>query len=228
MFNSISSIDSKFSSFSLRNYSEDELNEIFSESPTWKFLNMMHDVKYFWSPDNRNFFLMQELWRDGPLDKVSTAVAALEICIKENTYVPFKEWASQTAEINWLCVNDEIRGCGTLGVVCQKLIEAAEEAGIFLYGFARNFNVELPKLETKEGVQQWLLNHQTSLEPSLKKNKETSKALFQKYRNYGFCKYDATGFAMENRFFKKLSFGYKSSKLQTGIVADFVDRHLKC
>jgi len=147
----------------------------------------------------------------------------------ENTYLPYKDWVREALEIEWLCICDTFRGTGHLAVVCQRIIDAAEETGIFVYGYARNFQINMPELDNKTDIGKWISEgSNTRIENSLKKNRQRSKTLYQKYLEYGFCSFDGTGMDIGDRWFKKLAFGYKSTKLKSGIVSDFVDHHIKC
>lgn len=191
--------------------------DIRREYPTVKALEKLGE---WWpSPDGMNFAVYE--------GNEEFLLGHVQCCITTNSYLGRELSEKYTLHIQQIIVCDDLRGCGILAVICKRLIDVAEEAGVFVGGTARNFNGCLPQIRTREGYLRFL---EMGFGGYKRRREESraSKSLLQKYVEYGFCRYDGTGYPMNDRRWKKLCFGYTSSRLEDKKVAQFLQSHLLC
>lgn len=210
-------------------YQEDQIFEKIKEYPSYHFLDYLFKKELLWTYDQQHYFLLHEIWGDGPADRMRVCSACVKFGASFNTWIDFAEWKKQVVHIDWLCTMSEWRGIGTLQVLSKILQEAAEETGVFLFGHARPFQITLPQLTDQKAVEDWISRPEEEKKfVGLKKEKEAAKKLYQKYREYGFCNFDGIGIDFNNRWWRNTCFGYRSTKMEKSVVSDFLDLHLKC
>lgn len=210
-------------------YQEDKILEKIKTYPAYHFLEGLINTGMFWTPDNTHYFLMQETWVDDTYKNKSVAYACVKFGPCLNTWLDYNEWKKTTVHIDFLCIHNEWRGLGTLSVLSRYLQECAEDAGVFIYGHARPFGINLPMLKNQNEAADWINTIQEENEyVGLKQEKKDAWKLYQKYKELGFCNYDGVGIDFENRWWRKTCFGYRSAKLNSNIVGDFLDLHLNC
>jgi hypothetical protein len=192
-------------------------HDIRRKYPTFKAIEFLNE--YWVTPDGINFGVYE--------DVANHLLGHVNLEIVENTYLGRELSEKYTLHIRQIIVCDELRGCGILGVICKRLIDAAEHAGVFIGGTARNFNASLPRISNGNEYLRYLSKGLCAY----KKRKEevkSSRSLLHTYLRYGFCRYDGAGYPMSDRRWKKLCFGYGSSKLEDLRVVNFLGSHLSC
>jgi len=206
---------------------EKEYCEKISKTNSGKFLLSLYSDGLFWTDDLKSFYLIRdEIDCDGGQYRVVVGLVNLEIV--PNSYLRSNEWIFNAVHIHSIVVADEYRGAGTLGCICSLLIRAADENGVFLFGHARPFYAELPKLKSSVDIEAWKPNAVSAHTTSLAREKKESKNLLRKYLEYGFCRFDGHGIKMANRFWKERSFGYLGSGISDSEIGRFVIKHLAC
>jgi len=207
------------------NFDEEDLaRKRFDGYPTGKFLKLMQSE---WkTPDYTSFFI----WRDDPIDEYGGfVVGCVDIDCIRNTYLPDALNREYLIHISSIGITNDFRGCGFLAYVCSRIIDWADEAGVFVYGHARGFEYPIPLMHDAEEASSWLENrHQVSPHIlGMKKDFAQSRKLHQKYVEYGFKRFDGAGVRFENRKWKKLCFGHFGESCDNERVRDFAQRHLK-
>ena len=149
-------------------------------------------------------------------------------CIR-NTYIPDKINREFCIHIAMIGIADDFRRCGFLSYVCSRIINWADEAGVFVYGHARGFNYPVPLMKNVDESLEWLEHRDHTLPHSLhpKKDLAQSKSLHQKYLEYGFSRYDGAGMVFGNRKWKRLCFGHLGEKCDNDWLRDFLGSHLR-
>lgn len=213
------------------NESEIEFNaeyELRKNDPSIKFREYLIKDKLFWTHDWEEYFLLQEQFDYENHEYVSQVVAAIGINFVPISYLPLKEVEKYCIHIKYITTYNQYRGCGTLGTVCKFLIQAAEECGVFLHGHSRPFYIDLPYMTNQEEVKKWQEEVDSYHNPSLKADKKNAKKLLPVYLDYGFCRYDGHGVQFGNRYWKKMCFGYASSKIEDAEMSKYISGHLRC
>lgn len=204
------------------NYTDCEEEDLRKQYPSWKMMNSLVQSRKLWSVDGKHYFLLMNTY-DG--QEVASCVC---LDVIGNTYLPKEIVEKYTVHVSWVCTRNEWRNCGMLSVVMQYLIEAAEENGVFLHLHARPFDIELPKLANPDDVEKWTDENYGTHNPSLKRDKENSKIMKRKYLGMGFCRYDGAGLRFQNRYWRKMCCGYRSSRIENPLLSKFLDSHLYC
>ena len=141
------------------------------------------------------------------------------------------KWShDNTVHIRSLGVANDDRGVGFFSCLCALLIRVAEESGVFIYGTARPFRYDIPRIETPDDGLAFLKKRDSEWfsEKESKDYKEKASDLRNAYLKHGFCGYDSSGFACGNKFWKTNSFGYLSSNLDLSGVEEYFSNHLTC
>ena len=210
---------------------EQELNaeyELKKNYPSIKFYERLIKNEMFWTHDWNDFFLLQEIWdmETHQYNRQVLAVVGLEYL--PNSYLPQMTTEKYLVHINYVAVHNDLRGCGTLGTLCQLLLEAAEESGVFLYGHSRPFNIDLPTMTHQDQCKDWQKLNDSTMNLSLKQDKKNAKKLLPIYLKNGFCRFDGHGVRFGNRWWKKMCFGYRSSNIDDRELNHLLDNHLYC
>lgn len=206
----------------------DQENGYWTSFPSYKFLCGLHDSKLLWTPNLQDYFLLGEEWIDVTLEKQSICLAYLRLNIVENTMVKCDEWRKHAVHIQCLCTQDDYRGTGAFPLLMSILLSQAEESGVFVYGHSRPFYISLPRITNHNDAERWIESAEGKHEASLKRDKIQSRELLKKYRECGFCRFDGAGVRCGNRFWKKMHFGFRSSKMESSEIGRFLDNHLHC
>ena len=198
---------------------------------TAKFFELFGNIPNIYPADDNVYLLMMQqsdITEDG-VEHEYIATAAVKFSFKPNSYVDMDKNKKNMIYIDWLSTANEQRGVGALSLMCKLIIETAENAGVFLYGYSKPFKIEFPKLNSNDSISSWIANLETgSLTTSFKKEKENSAKLLKAYLRHGFCRYDGAGTMLEPRYWRSMCFGYKSSQMPDNEVSKFIDLHLKC
>lgn len=196
----------------------------FEESARYKFLESLSVVMP--TPNHEDFFFVF----DDVFKTEKKAVGVVTIDVMHNHQLGL-EWSIYNAvHIRSLGVANDERGIGYFSCLCSLLIRVAEEAGVFLYGTALPFRYDIPTIVDKDGIEEFLKKRDSSWYSMKtdKKIKQQSLELRKAYLRNGFCAYDSSGFAGNDRFFKKTGFGYLSTKTNVNGLQGYFDRHLSC
>lgn len=206
--------------------SEEEFDVTYDIPTAIFFSNLMKN--YFITNNYEEFCLRENVYyEDGRVE--SEIVAMVRIKLVKSTVLPYDIMTHHTAYISSLAIREDHRGLGYMPVINKLLINCAEEAGIFLFGFARNYIIEIPPMKSVEEYNCWLEGEENSRHySSLKLDKERAKKLHKAYLAQGYCRYNMTGIPMGNRYWKKMGFGYRSSKLDNKVLEKHLDNHLNC
>ena len=194
--------------------------------PTAKFMSNLANG-YFWTCDWETYGLRQTIQtEDGPSSEV---VAIARLHLTESTILDLETMHHYCMYIKSVSVRPDLRGLGIFNSLMGLLIHAAEEAGIFLFGYARYFNHEFPVIKTEEEWRDWTYGGEISSHlSSLKEDKKQAKKLYRKYLDMGFCNYSMKGIDMGNRQWKQTAFGYGSTKIEDATLKKHLEHHLKC
>ena len=206
----------------------EDIPDVTYDIPTAKFFsNLMKN--YFITNNYEEFCLRQDVVDEESGELEDEIVAMVRIKLLPSTVLPYDVMTQNTAYISSLAIREDNRGMGLMPVINHLLISCAEDAGIFLYGYARNYIIEIPRMKSVEEYNDWLSGEEKSSHfSSLKKDKERAKKLHKAYLNQGYCRYDMTGFRMGNRYWKKMGFGYASSKIEDKRLLKHINNHLNC
>ena len=206
----------------------EDVPDVTFDIPTAKFFsNLMKN--YFITNNYEEFCLRENIYYEN--DRVeSEIVAMVRIKLIKSTVLPYEVMTHNTAYISSLAVREDHRGMGYMPVINKLLIDCAEDAGIFLFGYARNYIIEIPSMKSVDEYNNWLSGQEKSSHySSLKTDKARAKKLHKVYLSHGYCRYNMTGIYMgSNRYWKKMGFGYRSTKLDNKILARHLDKHLQC
>ena len=196
--------------------------------PSIKFREYLLKDKIWWTNNWEEFYLLQEMKDYEAGEYKSYVTAAVGIEYLTNPYLDLMTVQKHFLHINYITVRTDWRGLGALNTISQLLIRGAEDTGIVLLGHARPFNIDLPEITNQEQALHWQENNKSSHNLSLKKDKANAKKLLPKYLEYGFCKYDGHGIRFSNRWWKKMCFGYSSSKINDYEVNKYIQEHMYC
>ena len=122
---------------------------------------------------------------------------------------------SHTRHLWQISTREDARGLGFFNIAMEQIVEAAEEAGIFLHGISSPFILKWPNIQTGEEFLWFLKNERKFFaeQPSWKALKHKSKSLLKKYQDFGFCKFRyPSGNGFRRRWMRhQAGFGYMSS-----------------
>ena len=206
----------------------EEYKDVTYDIPTAEFFSRLMK-SYFITNNYEEFCLRENIYYDD--DRVeSEIVAMVRIKLIPSTVLPYEVMTHHTAYISSLAVREDYRGMGYMPIINNLLISCAEDAGIFLFGYARNYIIEIPPMKSVDEYNRWLSGEEKSRHySSLMTDKARAKKLHHTYLNQGYCRYNMTGINMgSNRYWKKMGFGYRSSKLDCNQLEKHLDRHLDC
>lgn len=205
-----------------------DVPDVTYDIPTAKFFsNLMKN--YFITNNYEEFCLRQDVYNEEEETVEDEIVAMVRIKLIPSTVLPYNVMTHNTAYISSLAIREDNRGMGLMPVINHLLISCAEDAGIFLYGYARNYIIEIPRMKSVDEYNEWLTGEEKSNHySSLKTDKERAKKLHRAYLNQGYCRYDMTGIRLGNRYWKKMGFGYASSKIDDKKLLKHLNIHLNC
>ena len=194
------------------------MNKLIESYPSFMALEYLN--QYWPTPDGENFCVYES--------GSEFLIGHVKIGICWNSYLPKSTCERYSLHIKQVVVNDSLRGCGVLAVICKRLIDAAESAGIFIGGVARNFCSSLPEIRNGSEYENYLRSNVSGYLSKKREEFKKSKSLLKKYLEYGFCRFDGAGFKMDDRRWKKYCFGFRGSGLEEVEMNDFLDHHLLC
>ena len=196
----------------------------FENTGRYKFLEYLGVVCP--TPNWQDFFWYYE----DRLAGNSRVVWVINIDFMHNQQLGLKWSHDNTVHIRSLGVANDERGVGFLSCLCSLLIRVAEESGVFLYGTARPFRYDIPRIETTDQALAFIEKRDNDWwsEKENKDYKKKAASLRDAYLKNGFCRYDSSGFSCGNKFWKTNSFGYLSSNLDISGVEDYFANHLSC
>ena len=205
-----------------------DVPDVTYDIPTAKFFsNLMKN--YFITNNYEEFCLRQDVYNEDEDSLEDEIVAMVRIKLLPSTVLPYEVMTHHTAYISSLAIREDNRGMGLMPVINHLLISCAEDAGIFLFGYARNYIIEIPRMKSVDEYNKWLSGEEKSSHyTSLKTDKERAKKLHKAYLNQGYCRYNMTGIRMGNRYWKKMGFGYASSKIDDKKLLKHLNVHLNC
>ena len=138
---------------------------------------------------------------------------------------------SHTRHIWQVSTSDAMRGWGFFKTAMEAIIEAADEAGIFLHGISSPFFLKWPDIDTVDQFL-WFIENENKFfgeQKSWKEQKRQSRRLLKKYEEFGFCKFrypEGNGF--RNRWKRNNSgFGYLPSGCNE-TVKESLEKYLSC
>jgi hypothetical protein len=191
-------------------------------------VRFLESLKTIWkTPNYEDFFFFM----DGGYMGDGYVAAVITLDVLHNHRLGLRYSVRNTVHIRSIGVANHMRGVGFLCAICNVLLAVAEEAGVFIYGTAKPFRYDVPEIRTPEEGLAFLERRNEDWEPlgTNKKRKAEAVLLRQKYVSYGFQCYDSAGLPCDDRFWKKNSFGFASSLLDTEGTGDYFCRHLcKC
>jgi hypothetical protein len=196
--------------------------------PTAKFFKNLMD-SYFITNNYEEFCVRQDIeYEDGRVE--NEIIAMCRIKLITSTILPDNVMTQNAAYLSALAIREDHRGIHNMPLINSLLIEAAEDAGIFLFGYARNYIIEIPVMQSVEDYNLWLdEGEKSSHNIGFKKDFARAKKLLGAYLDQGYCRYDLKGIYMgSNRKWKKTGFGYRSSKIDNDMLNKHLDNHLSC
>ena len=196
--------------------------------PTAKFFSNLME-SYFITNNYEEFCIRQDIhYEDGRVE--DEIIAMCRIKLITSTVLPHNIMTQNTAYLSALAIREDHRGQGYMPIINQLLISAAEDAGIFLFGYARNYIIEIPAMQSVDDYNNWLTEGENSRHhQGFKKDFANAKKLLGAYLDQGYCRYDLKGIYMgSNRKWKKTGFGYRSSKIDNKELNQHLDKHLQC
>ena len=196
--------------------------------PTAKFFKNLMD-SYFITNNYEEFCIRQDIEQeDGTIE--NEIIAMCRIKLATSTVLPNNVMTQNTAYLSALAIREDQRGINNMPIINSLLIQAAEDAGIFLYGYARNYIIEIPVMQSVDDYNTWLTEgEKSSHHLGFKKDFARAKKLLGAYLDQGYCRYDLKGIYMgSNRKWKKTGFGYRSTKIDNDKLNQHLDIHLQC
>jgi hypothetical protein len=192
------------------------------DCPRIRFLESLR--KTWKTPNYEDFFFFM----DGGLGEDGYVAAVITLDVLHNHCLGLGYSLRNTIHIRSIGVANHMRGVGFLSAICSVLVAVAEETGVFIYGTAKPFRYDVPEIRTAEEGLAFLERRNSEWESlkTDKKGKAEAVLLLKKYVSYGFQLYDSAGLPFHDRFWKKNSFGFASSVLDTEGIGDYFDRHL--
>ena len=124
-----------------------------------------------------------------------------------------------------------MRGWGFFKLAMEAIIEAAEEAGIFLHGVSSPFHLKWPEINNSEEFLWFIRNERKFFgdQRSWKDTKSKSRKLLRKYEEYGCCRFRyPQGNGFSRRWMRNnAGFGYLSSNCDE-TVSKTLEEYLSC
>lgn len=209
---------------------DQEDDKLLQSYASYQFLKAIKDT---WkTPDWQNFFIFQynSLTRNHDMHGVIT------FDNRPDPQLPEELSRKNIIHITQIGISNEMRGCGYLEYVCSRIINLAEEYGIFVHAHAQPFKYDVPLFHTHEEACQWIDEleegkHTDSYKQNWRTERKSCRSLYRKYLEYGFCKYDYNGYRFgsnaRGRFRRSCGFGYLSSKADPRIK-EHIQHQLHC
>ena len=98
---------------------------------------------------------------------------------------------SHTRHIWQVSTREDMRGWGFFKTAMEAIIEAAEEANVFLHGISSPFVMKWPDIDTSKQFL-WFIDNERKFfgeQKTWKEQKRQSRGLLKKYEEFGFCKF---------------------------------------
>ena len=138
---------------------------------------------------------------------------------------------SHTRHLWQISTREDMRGRGFFNIAMEKIVEVAEEAGIFLHGISSPFILKWPDIKTGEDFL-WFLDNERRFfadQKGWKETKNKSRKLLKKYQEFGFCKFRyPSGNGFKRRWMRNhAGFGYMSSTCDEE-VRQTLEQYLTC
>lgn len=138
---------------------------------------------------------------------------------------------SHTRHLWQISTREDMRGWGLFSTAMDKIVEVAEEAGIFLHGISSPFILKWPDIQTEEDFLWFLKNERKFFaeQKTWQETKSKSRKLLKKYQEFGFCKFRyPSGNGFKRRWMRDhAGFGYMSSSCDEE-VRQTLERYLTC
>ena len=138
---------------------------------------------------------------------------------------------SHTRHLWQISTREDMRGWGFFNIAMEKIVEIAEEAGIFLHGISSPFILKWPDIQTEEDFLWFLKNERKFFaeQKTWQETKSKSRKLLKKYQEFGFCKFRfPSGNGFKRRWMRDhAGFGYMSSSCDEE-VRQTLERYLTC
>ena len=175
------------------------------DEKTSSFVYALHSPEIIWG------FIRMDMPRLNPLDVLTSQ--------------------SHTRHIWQVSTREDMRGWGFFRTAMGAIVEAAEEAGIFLHGISSPFLLKWPDIDTAEQFL-WFIENENKFfgeQKSWKEQKNQSRRLLKKYEEFGFCKFRyPQGNGFRNRWKRNNSgFGYLPSGCNE-TVKETLEDYLRC
>ncbi len=175
------------------------------DEKTSSFVYALHSPEIIWG------FIRMDMPRLNPLDVLTSQ--------------------SHTRHIWQVSTREDMRGWGFFKTAMGAIVEAAEEAVIFLHGISSPFFLKWPDINTVDQFL-WFIDNEKKFfgeQKSWKEQKRQSRRLLKKYEEFGFCKFrypEGNGF--RNRWKRNNSgFGYMPSACDE-TVKETLENYLRC
>ena len=141
------------------------------------------------------------------------------------------EAETHTRHLWQISTREDMRGFGFFNIAMNKIVEVAEEAGIFLHGISSPFILKWPDIQTGEDFLWFLKNERKFFadQKGWKETKNKSKKLLKKYQELGFCKFRyPSGNGFKRRWMRNhAGFGFMSSTCDEE-VRQTLEQYLTC
>ena len=175
------------------------------DEKTSSFVYALHSPEIIWG------FIRMDMPRLNPLDVLTSQ--------------------SHTRHIWQVSTREDMRGWGFFKTAMGAIVEAAEEAGIFLHGISSPFLLKWPDIDTAEQFL-WFIENENKFfgeQKSWKEQKNQSRRLLKKYEEFGFCKFRyPQGNGFRNRWKRNNSgFGYMPAGCEA-TVKETLEDYLRC
>lgn len=124
-----------------------------------------------------------------------------------------------TRHLRCISTTQDFRGIGLWSVVLIKMIELAEQHGVFLHAISYPFQMQMPVITNGEEFMRFIQNEEDYFRPiiSWKQQKKASKKLLQKYLAIGFSRFR---YPSGNRFAQR----YAKEKCGFACLPDSLDQ----
>jgi hypothetical protein len=138
---------------------------------------------------------------------------------------------SHTRHIWQVSTREDMRGWGFFKTAMEAIIEAAEEANVFLHGISSPFFLKWPDIDTAEEFR-WFLDNEKKFfgeQKTWKEHKNQSRRLLKRYEEFGFCKFRyPQGNGFRNRWNRNnAGFAYMPSECDE-TVKETLEKYLSC
>tara|TARA_B100000497_G_C7640268_1_gene384903 strand:- start:445 stop:1125 length:681 start_codon:yes stop_codon:yes gene_type:complete len=138
---------------------------------------------------------------------------------------------THTRHLRQISTKEDMRGYGFFKIAMEKILEVAEESGIFLHGTSCPFILKWPEIENYDEMI-WFLDNENKFfgdQRGWKEQKNKSRQLLKKYQEFGCCKFRyPSGNGFSRRWMRNnAGFGYMSSQCN-GTVRETLENYLSC